>query len=75
MRLSNVRTQTHTAAFVSIYRSSSHIDDNKGRKAESRMERVRGRKGDGRKEESGREKERNGAEGLRRKRDHRNLKE
>lgn len=30
--------------FVFIYHSSSHIDDNKGRKAVSRIERVRNRK-------------------------------
>lgn len=44
-------TQTHTAVFVFIYHSSSHIDDNKGRKAVSRIERVRNRKGKKRKRE------------------------
>lgn len=36
--------------FVFIYHSSSHVDDNKGRKAASRIEKVRNREGKRRKE-------------------------
>ncbi len=54
MKCSNIHTsahtQAHTAVFVFIYHSSSHIDDNKGRKAASRIERVTNRKGKRRKE-------------------------
>ncbi len=44
--------------FVFIYHSSSHIDDNKGRKAASRIERVTNRKGKRRKERKVAEKKR-----------------
>ncbi len=54
----HTHTQTHTAVFVFIYHSSSHIDDNKGRKAVSRIERVRNRKGKRRKERKVAEKKR-----------------
>lgn len=41
---------THTAVFVFIYHSSSHVDDNKGRKAASGMEKVTKKEGKRRKQ-------------------------
>ena len=66
-----MHTHKHiNAVFVFIYHSSSHIDDNKGRKGVKRIERIRNRKRkEQKREKSGREKERNRAEGLLKKMD------